>query len=211
VHYAGDGLMALWNAPKDLTDHAARACRAALAILGDLPELDVTWRERLGGPLSLGIGLNTGLALCGNTGTKQKFHYGALGHAVNVASRVEGATKQFGIPLLITGSTRAQLGDDFAARRLCRARLVGIDGVVDLHELHAESASEEWSSRRAIYEKGLALYEAGAWVEACGTLHPLLLGQSEYDRPTLTLLARATQALREPPERFEPVIDLDCK
>ncbi|HEY7315386.1 MAG TPA: adenylate/guanylate cyclase domain-containing protein [Gemmataceae bacterium] len=211
VHYAGDGLMALWNAPKDVPDHAARACRAALAMLGDLPALDAQWQGRLGAPVRLGIGLNTGPALCGNTGSKKKFHYGALGHAVNLASRVEGATKQLGIPLIITGSTHAQLGDGFATRRLCRVRVVGIDGTTDLHELHSENAPHGWLDWRATYEKGLAQYEAGEWVEACGTLHTLLVGRREHDRPTLTLLARATQALKEPPEHFDPVIDLDRK
>ncbi|HEY7422700.1 MAG TPA: adenylate/guanylate cyclase domain-containing protein [Gemmataceae bacterium] len=211
VHYAGDGLMALWNAPKDVPDHAARACRAALAMLDDLPALGAQWQERLGAPVRLGIGLNTGPALCGNTGSKKKFHYGALGHVVNLASRVEGATKQLGIPLLITGSTHAQLGDGFATRRLCRVRLVGIEGTTDLHELHSENAPNGWLDWRATYEKGLAQYEAGDWVEACGTLYTLLVGQHEHDRPTLTLLARATQALKEPPEHFDPVIDLDRK
>jgi adenylate cyclase len=211
VNYAGDGLMAIWNAPRDVPDHATRACRAALAMLADLPGLGAEWQARIGGRVRLGIGLNTGLALCGNTGSKKKFHYGALGHAVNLASRVEGATKQLGIPLLITGSTHAQLGADFATRRLCRARLVGIEGATDLHELYAEKTSEEWVSFRATYEKGLAEYETGRWVEACGTLHPLLVGRPEHDRPTLTLLARATEALKEPPEHFDPVIDLDQK
>ncbi len=211
VHYAGDGLMALWNAPKDVPDHAARACRAALAMQADLPSLDAEWKARLGGPVRLGIGLNTGLALCGNTGSKKKFHYGALGHAVNLASRVEGATKQLGTPILITGSTHAQIGDGFATRRLCRARLVGIDGANDLHELHAENATEDWREWHATYERGLALYEAGRFLEACRTLHTLLFGESEHDRPTLKLLARATQALCEPPEHFDPVIDLDYK
>jgi adenylate cyclase len=211
VHYAGDGLMALWNAPTDMPDHAARACRAALSVLDGLPNLDKEWRPRVNEPVRLGIGLNTGLALCGNTGSKKKFHYGALGHAVNLASRVEGATKQLGVPLLITGSTRAQLGDGFATRRLCRARLVGIEGITELYELHSETASNGWLDWRATYEKGLAEYEAGKLVEACGTLHCLLLGQSQHDRPTLTLLARATQALTEPPDHFDPVIDLDRK
>jgi adenylate cyclase len=211
VHYAGDGLMALWNAPTDMPDHAARACQAALAMLAELPGLDKEWQPHLGGPVRLGIGLNTGLALCGNTGSKKKFHYGALGHAVNLASRVEGATKQLGIPLIITGSTHAQLGDGFATRRLCRARLVGIDGITELYELHAESAENGWLDWRATYEKGLTQYEAGQLVEACSTLYKLLLGCRDHDRPTLTLLARATQALTEPPEHFDPVIDLDRK
>ena len=217
VHYAGDGLMALWNAPRDVPDHAARACRAALAMLADQPALDADWQERLGRPVRLGIGLNTGLALCGNTGSKHKFHYGALGHAVNVASRVEGATKQFGIPIIITGSTHDQLTDGdagptgFATRRLCRARLVGIDGVTELHELHGEAATEDWREWNATYDRGLALYEAGRWLEACRTLHTLLFAEAEHDRPTLMLLSRATKALQEPPDPFDPVIELGQK
>jgi adenylate cyclase len=211
VHYAGDGLMALWNAPKDVPDHAARACRAALAMLADQPALDADWQERLGGPVRLGIGLNSGLALCGNTGSKHKFHYGALGHAVNVASRVEGATKQLGIPIIITGSAHAQLGDRFATRRLCRVRLVGIDGVTELHELHGESVTEDWQEWNATYERGLALYEAGRWLEACRTLQTLLFADAEHDRPTLMLLSRATKALQEPPEPFDAVIELGQK
>jgi adenylate cyclase len=211
VHYAGDGLMALWNAPRDVPDHAARACRTALAMLADQSAFDADWQERLGGPVRLGIGLNTGLALCGNTGSKMKFHYGALGHAVNVASRVEGATKQLGIPLILTGSTHAQLGDGFATRRLCRARLPGIDDVTDLYELHAETATTEWQDWRLTYERGLALFEAGRWLEACRTLHTLLFGEAEHDRPTLMLLSRATQHLQEPPEPFDTVVDLGKK
>ena len=211
VHYAGDGLMALWNAPKDLPDHAARACRAALAMLADLPALDAQWQERLGGPVRLGIGLNTGLALTGNTGSKKKFHYGALGHTVNLASRVEGATKYLGIPLLITGSTRAQIDGGFATRRLCRVRLEGIGDATELYELHDENAPEDWLNWRAEYEKGLAQYEGGQLVEACGTLHSLLLGRTKHDLPTVTLLARAAQALKEPPEHFDPVIELEHK
>ncbi len=90
-------------------------------------------------------------------------------------------------------------------------RVVGIEGVTDLHELHSESAPNGWLAWRATYEKGLAEYEAGDWVKACGTLYTLLAGDREHDRPTLTLLARATQALKEPPEHFDPVIDLDRK
>ena len=110
----------------------------------------------------------------GNTGSQKKFKYGPLGHTVNLASRVEGATKHLGVGLLITGSTRERLGPTFATRRLCRARVVGIAGEVDLHELHAESESSEWQSRRETYERALALYETGKWSEACQALFPLL-------------------------------------
>jgi adenylate cyclase len=202
--------MAMWNAPADQPDHAAKACRAALGMLADLPQLDTEWQGRLGGPLRLGIGLNTGPALCGNIGSRYKFKYGALGHAVNLASRVEGATKQLGVPLLITGSTRQKLGDAFATRRLCRARVVGIEGAVDLYELHAESAAPEWQAWRDGYEKGLAMYEAGDWRGSCRALYPLL-PQETPDVPCLALMNRALEALLAPPEHFDGIIELRSK
>jgi adenylate cyclase len=211
VDYSGDGLMAVWNAPATQPDHAAKACRAALAALADLPGLNAAWKGRLGAPLELGIGLNTGPALCGNTGSRLKFKYGPLGHTVNLASRVEGATKHLGIPLLITGSTRAPLGDTFATRRLCRARLVGIEGVVDLYELHAETASPQWLAQRETYERGLALFEARDWAGAYRVLNQLPVGEEPHDVPTLYLVSQTLELLRSPPEHFDGVLELTSK
>jgi adenylate cyclase len=213
VDYLGDGLMAMWNAPADQAEHAVKACRAALAMLGELPAMNEEWKDRLGCPLRVGIGINTGRALCGNTGSRQKFKYGPLGHAVNLASRVEGATKQFGVPILITGTTHEQIGNAFATRRLCKVRVVGISQPVDLHELYAESASPEWIARRDMYEAALAEYEAGHWVNTCRGLYPLM-ADSHYggvDAASLTIVARAVEALKTPPEHFDGVIDLTSK
>jgi adenylate cyclase len=211
VDYAGDGLMAMWNAPAEQPDHAAKACRAALAALGDLPRLNVAWKERLGVPLHLGVGLNTGQALCGNTGSRLKFKYGPLGHTVNLASRVEGATKHLGIPLLITGSTHARLGGAFATRRLCRARLVGIREAVDLHELYAESAPPEWLAQRETYERGLALFEAGDWAGAYRVLNQLPVGAEPHDVSTLYLIRRTLEMMGTHPEHFDGVLELKSK
>jgi adenylate cyclase len=212
VDYIGDGLLAMWNAPVEQPDHAVRAARAALKMRDGLPELNLRWQDRLGRTLGLGIGLNSGLALVGNTGSHKKFKYGPLGHTVNLASRVEGATKQLGVSLLVTGSTRDRLGSTFATRRLCRARVVGIAGEVDLYELHAESASAEWQSRRESYERALGLYETGSWSEACQALFPLLnKGEGTYDLPSLTLLGRAVECLKAPPSHFDPILELKSK
>ncbi|MFI5456216.1 MAG: adenylate/guanylate cyclase domain-containing protein [Isosphaerales bacterium] len=212
VDYMGDGLLAMWNAPVEQLDHAARACRAALAMRDGLPELNRRWEDRLGRPLGLGIGLNSGPALVGNTGSQKKFKYGPLGHTVNLGSRVEGATKHLGVGLLITGSTRDRLNLTFATRRLCRARVVGIACEVDLHELHSESESSDWQSRRETYERALALYEAGEWSQACQALFPLLTqAEGTYDLPSLTLLGRAVECIKAPPPRFDPVLELKSK
>jgi adenylate cyclase len=212
VDYAGDGLMAMWNAPADQPDHAARACQAALAILKALPRVSEAWASSLGGPLGVGIGINTGPALVGNIGSAQKFKYGPLGHTVNLASRVEGATKQLGIPVLVTGSTCKLAGSQFPMRRLCRVRAVGMTTPVDLHELYTQPSTPEWVLQRDAYEKALALYEAGQWPACCRAIYPLLeMREGNHDISSLNLLTRAIECLKAPPRSFDPVIDFTAK
>lgn len=212
VDYAGDGLMAMWNAPMDQSDHAVLACRAAVAMLGELPGLNEDWKERLGTELRVGIGLNTGPAMCGNTGSRIRFKYGPLGHTVNLASRVESATKQMGVPLVITGSTRSRIGNGFAVRRLCKVKVVGIDEPVDFYELHGLQAEEAWQNRCEAYEEALQLYEQGEFGEACRAVYPVLSGQGgNYDIPSLNLVSRAVEALKDPPLQHDGVLELKSK
>jgi adenylate cyclase len=212
VDYMGDGLLAMWNAPTDQPDHATLACRTAIAILGELPALSEKWHDVVGRRLALGVGVNTGLALVGNVGTKHKFKYGPLGHTVNLASRVEGATKYLGVPALITSSTRALLDKRFCTRCLGQFRVAGVNGAVDLYELFGEDATIEWCSRRDAYEAALALYADGRWGEAAQVLRPLVGDHDgHFDVPSLNLLRRAVECLRSPPDSFDPVVDLQRK
>lgn len=208
VDYTGDGLFAMWNAPADQPDHAARACRAALDMLVELEEANTVWRERLGGrEVGLGIGLNTGRALVGNTGTKYKFKYGPRGHLVNVGSRAEAATRQLGMRILMTRATHAALAGSFATRRISKVRVPSIDEALDLFELHAETATPAWQASRETYEAALALFEERRFAEACRRIHPLLAtAETQDDIPTLTLVARAVECLKNPPQEFDPAI-----
>jgi adenylate cyclase len=214
VDYAGDGILAMWNAPVKQEGHAARAAQAALAMLDELPALEAQWQEVVGGPLRMGIGLNTGIAQVGNTGSSRKFKYGPHGHTVNLASRVQDATKQLGLSLVITGSTREGLPDSFATRRLCQARVQGMQNPVTLYELKGEPVSPEWLMRRDTYETALALYESGHWCKACQTLLPLLeLDEIRggYDHLTLKIMRRAWECLESSPDPFDPVLELGTK
>lgn len=207
VDYYGDGLLAMWNAPADQPDHAARACRAALALIDDLSTANDKWRHVIHENLALGVGINTGPALVGNTGSRVKFKYGPMGPAVNLANRVEGTSKQLGVPIVITGATRSQLDDSFDTRRLCRGRLIGAAEPVDLIEL-AIHASAEWNARRDTFEAALAQYESGRWSECCQTIYPLLADHAgQYDVPSLSLLARAVDCLKIAPQAFDPVVE----
>src|SRR5262249_26158679 len=109
VDYVGDGLMAMWGAPGEQPDHAARACRTALAILNELPALNQKWGPLLKEEMALGMGINSGVAQVGNVGSRHKLKYGALGNTVNVASRVQGASKYFKCSVLLTGETQSRL------------------------------------------------------------------------------------------------------
>jgi adenylate cyclase len=138
--------------------------------------------------------------------------YGPLGHTVNLASRVEGATKKLGVPVLITGSTYEKGGSTFATRRLASVRVVGIAGAVDLYELHDETSTPEWQSRRETYEQALSLYESGRWQDVPRAIYPLLAGQAgRYDLPSITLLGRAIECIKSAPDPFDPVLELSGK
>ena len=213
VGYLGDGIMAMWNAPAPQSDHAIKACKAALAMVSKMPSIQDRWKNKISMPVKVGIGINTGNALCGNIGSLRKFQYGALGHAVNLASRIEGATKVMGVPILISGSTKKMIGQSFSTRRLRKVRVVGINEPVDLYQLHAEVSSIEWKSDADVYESALVNYESKKFGLACRDLYPLITNQSgNYDPPSLSLMSKAIEFLRKPPmDCFDGVEDLDLK
>ncbi|SOC36908.1 adenylate cyclase [Rhizobium subbaraonis] len=128
--YIGDCLMAFWNAPLDDEDHANHAVAAAIDMLARMESLneelkrEATERGGVHHQLRIGIGINTGECVVGNMGSSQRFDYSVLGDAVNLASRLEGASKNYGVPLLI-GEGTALLADRFCALELDRITVKG--------------------------------------------------------------------------------------
>lgn len=209
VDYIGDALMAMWGAPQRQEDHARQACAAALDMLAGLPALTKRWQDRLEEPVALGIGINTGPARVGNTGSKFKFKYGPLGNSVNLASRVQGATKYLKTPLLITGSTRQQLGPGFCSRKLSTVRVVNIDEAVDLHEL-APAGQPGWQGLKEGYEHALLEFEQKNF-RGTARLVSNLLEQHPEDGPSLVLLSRAVEFLVKEPAQVDLVWELPGK
>jgi len=209
VNYVGDALLALWGAPGDQPDHAERACRAALAMQASLPALDERWREVIGEPIAVGVGINTGPACVGNIGSRYKFKYGPQGNTVNLASRVQGATKYLKTRILLTTTTASQLPPGFATRRVGRVRTVNIRESVELCDL-APADDPGRQALRAGYEQALAEFEAGRFRSAARTLG-LLVTQHPDDSPSLVLLSRAVGCLVEEPAAFDGVWELPGK
>ncbi len=128
--YMGDAVMAFWNAPLDDPSHEVNACEAALAMLDSLRQLNEQHQsEVLDGkpapPLNIGIGLNTGLCVVGNFGSDLHFNYSAIGDAVNVASRLEGLTKQYGVPIIAGEKTAQAVRHRFAVLEIDHMRVRG--------------------------------------------------------------------------------------
>jgi adenylate cyclase len=209
VDYIGDEIIAMWGAPAEEPAHARLACRAALDMLAKLPEINARWQGVLGEPMGLGIGVNTGVAQVGNTGSSYKFKYGALGNTVNLASRVQGATKYLKSNLLVTGSTRAALDSNFATRLLCRVAVVNIAEPVDLYEL-VPADRPHWDELRRGYEEALSLFEKQEFRTATQRLGNLLVNFPD-DGPSLLLLSRAVEHLVKEAGDFDPVWRLTGK
>ncbi len=209
VDYTGDELMAMWGAPVPQPDQARRACQAAFAMLRALPELNRRWQPILGEATRLGIGINSASARVGNVGSKIKWKYGAQGNTVNVASRVQGATKYLGCPLVVTQATHAQAGPAFAARRLCRARVVNVVQPVTLYELVGDPPSG-WAELKKGYEDALERFENKDFQQAARFLGKLL-SEHPHDGPALVLMSRTIQCLPESPDDFDPVWQLPGK
>jgi len=109
--YMGDCIMAFWNAPLDDPDHPHHACESALAMFKFLPELngqieaEAKANDRQFHPIKVGIGINTGECVVGNMGSQKRFDYSVLGDAVNLASRLEGQSKNYGVNTVIGEET----------------------------------------------------------------------------------------------------------
>jgi adenylate cyclase len=159
VDYFGDGLMAMWNAPADQPDHADHACRAALEMLSSLPAVTEDWIILTQTELRLGIGVHTGCVQVGNAGSARKAKYGPRGPNVNIASRVQAATKELRVPFLVTRSTVDRLINVRIAHRVCRALMPGLQQPVELYSIRTPAGDESLERAWRTYDAALCRFE----------------------------------------------------
>jgi adenylate cyclase len=206
VDYIGDEIMAMWGAPADQANHSELAVRAAIDMRARLPDINRQWEEIVGEPVEIGIGINSGEAQVGNTGSERKFKYGPLGDVVNVGSRLQGATKQLKAKLLITEECAAALPTDILRRRIRSVRFVNVKRAVTVFEVPFEP-DQNWNELQQEYEEGLNLYETGEMALASQKMASVV-AQWKDDGPSMLLLSDSVKWLQLDIEKFDPVWQL---
>lgn len=159
--YVGDAIMAIFNAPLDLVDHPARACCCALRMVQALEALNGTFTREGLPAIAIGIGIHTGEAVVGNMGADTRFDYTAIGDSVNLASRLEGLTKVYGVSVIVSDETRLRCGDRYHFRVLDRVRVKGKVQPVTIFELRHDAHPE-----REEFERAMGRYLSGTFGEA---------------------------------------------
>jgi len=195
--YIGDAIVAVFGAPLDDPDHAQNAIVAALRCRDRLHKLNREPAEWQRFTLRQRIGLNSGDALVGNIGSRQRFNYTVMGDTVNVASRLEGANKYFGTTIMAAKSTFERVAAGFAWRELDSIRVQGRDEPVSIYEplaRHGEDTPEQ-KVIAAAYAHALVCWRHRDFAGCIAALAPI----GAADPPSAILLQRAKTFLLHPP------------
>jgi adenylate cyclase len=165
--YMGDAVMAFWGAPVNDAAHAHNAVTAALSILPALEDINWQFRARGWPKINIGIGLNTGKMNVGNMGSNFRMAYTVMGDAVNLGSRLEGLTKQYGVYIIVSETTREQT-PEFIYRELDRVRVKGKKKPITIYQPlgKLQDVEAEWLPRLTILGRAMELYRISRWDEA---------------------------------------------
>ena len=198
--YIGDAIMAFWGAPYPQEDHAVRACRAALEMQETLIKLQGRWEAQGRPRIDIGVGINTGVMLVGNMGSKKRFNFTIMGDNVNLASRLEGTNKTFGTRLIISENTYRAVQKEMLVRELDLIRVKGKLKPVKIFELVGTVAeTDQHRDRLGRFGRGLEAYREGLWATALETFEALARDYPQ-DGPCHVFIKRCHDFLLQPPE-----------
>ncbi len=165
--FIGDSVMAFWGAPLTQPDHASRACQAAVAMVREISKHRDRLKEKYGYETRMGIGIHSSVVTVGNLGSEKNVNFTVIGDGVNLASRLQSATKMFGAEILTSRETLdgiRELGHELPAYRLLgEVWLKGKAKPIEVAEILAEPLSAQ---QMAAFDAARELFNAGKWAEA---------------------------------------------
>lgn len=201
--YIGDAVMAFWNAPVDVEDHADRAMRTAILMQRGLSALNHRWGAGLGyrDPLTVRIGVHSGEVVVGNVGSIDKLNYSVIGDAVNVASRLEPANKTYDTLNMVSEATLALAKGSYRVRELDYIAVKGKEEPLKVYELIEFADSElpeELKAALGHYEAGMIAYRKHDWATAKSHFEDGLARKSD-DGPCRLYVERCVEHIASPP------------
>jgi adenylate cyclase len=212
--YEGDAVMAFWGAPIPQHDHAYRACLSALQMQESLLELNNTWAAAGKPGIRIRIGLNTGEMVVGNMGATGKFAYTVIGDSVNIASRLEGANREYRTGIMVSQRTYALVKDRIIGRELDRITVKGRSEPVTVFELlcsRDHPQAEEIERFLGKYSAGLEFYHTRLWTEGLSAFaEALQLRPDDYTTQLHITRIHACQTT-PPPEDWNGMFALVSK
>ncbi|MBU0467414.1 MAG: adenylate/guanylate cyclase domain-containing protein [Nanoarchaeota archaeon] len=195
--FIGDAVMAFWNAPFNQEDHAELACKSAVEQINSLKKFNKDKKNQGYPEINIGIGINTGEAITGNMGSEERFDYTAMGDSVNLASRLEGLTKQYGVNIIISESTKKQIKNKFDVRKLDRVKVKGKKIPITIYEL---ITNKKFGKLTEQYEKALELYFDGRFKKAKAEFNKAL-NINKKNKASMLFLQRCKEYIKNPPAK----------
>jgi adenylate cyclase len=206
--YIGDAMMALFNTPIEVENHADKAVHSSLEMVKTLHAINKDLSREGLPTIDVGVGINTGKAVVGNMGSRMRFEYTAIGDAVNLASRLEGLCKTYRTRIVISEYTKNKLVDDFLIRRLDKVQVKGKTIPVEVYEVMDDTAGNR--AVKDAFERGLAYYCSRDF-EAARAIFEELVMQND-DKVSTVFAARCRMfAQNNPGAEWDGVFTMDTK
>jgi len=200
--YIGDAIMAVYGSPLPLDDHEWMAVQTAIEMRHRLAEFNTHRVEKQEPPIKIGIGINSDTVISGNIGSSKRMEFTAIGDGVNLGSRLEGASKQYGTDIIISESTYRSCADRVWARELDCIKVKGKDNPVRIYELLAlqtESITDKQIKIIEHYHKGREYYLSQEFPLAMAEFG-MVLGLNKEDKSSALHLGRCQHWLQNPPD-----------
>jgi len=211
--FIGDSVMAFWNAPSEVENHAAMACIAALECQAAMKTFNETNKTRGFPQISMRIGIHTGEALCGNIGSNTRLNYTAVGDSVNLASRLEGTNKDYGTSILISQATNTLVQGKILTRLLDKVSVKGKTQPAEIYEVlgTVADATPELLQRIELTNMARQHYEARAFTLARDCYLQLINLDKEDGVAKLYIQRCDTFIANPPPVEWNAVIHKETK
>lgn len=200
--YTGDGFMSIFGAPFSGKQDADNAVQCAIEMMRQLTQFNQQQVLNQSEPINIGIGISTGDVILGNVGSLKRMEYTAVGDSVNLAARLESATKQYGVQIMICEKTMQQLSQDFQIRYLDCVRVKGQNKPVTIYEVLGFYSSSDIPDKLKVielFEKAVDSYKNKQWEEAISGFGDVLALKPE-DKPSEIYLQRCQGFIASPPD-----------